>query len=87
MLFNFEVFCAVCYIGLCMCMTEVNKIVMPLSCLLIKFNLIICCFLTQVSWGKKALLVGGRTDPGNDRVSGSKLEPFLVMLLSLFFCA
>lgn len=26
--------------------------------------------LSQVSWGKKVLLVGGKTDPASDKVSG-----------------
>ncbi|MBA0696615.1 hypothetical protein Goari_003152, partial [Gossypium aridum] len=30
-----------------------------------------------VSWGKKALLVGGRTDPANDKVSGFELQSFM----------
>ncbi|XVE65657.1 hypothetical protein DITRI_Ditri08aG0017600 [Diplodiscus trichospermus] len=37
-----------------------------------------------VSWGERVLLVGGRTDPLNERISGSRLESSAITRLSLF---
>lgn len=47
---------------------------------MLKVLSVVC--LVQVSWGKKVLLVGGKTDSGSDRVSGW-ITLFLWLILSL----
>lgn len=46
---------------------------------MLKVLSVVC--LVQVSWGKKVLLVGGKTDSGSDRVSGW-ITLFLWLILS-----
>ena len=41
------------------------------------------CSLDQVCCGKKALLIGGKTDPGSEKMSGLHLEHYYCLLLFL----
>lgn len=41
--------------------------------------------VSKVSWGKKALLVGGKTEPGNERVAG-QYSTFSIDTVLLLFC-